>query len=52
MGKVLTFLGMTVGGWVGWALGEKAGIMTAWMLSAVGTGVGLYVGNRIAREYF
>jgi hypothetical protein len=52
MGKLLTFIGMTAGGWIGWALGEKAGMMTASMLSAVGTGVGLYVGARIARDYF
>jgi hypothetical protein len=52
MGKLLGFIGMTVGGWIGWALGEKAGMLTASTLSAIGSGVGLYVGARIARDHF
>ncbi|MDB4950919.1 MAG: hypothetical protein JWM27_3568 [Gemmatimonadetes bacterium] len=52
MGKLMAFIGMSIGGWIGWALGEKAGMMTASTLSAVGSGVGLYVGAKIARDYF
>jgi hypothetical protein len=52
MEKVLVFLGLSVGGWVGWALGARLGIFAAFMLSAVGMGAGLYLGRRIARDHF
>jgi len=52
MEKLLVFLGLSVGGWIGWALGAPFGIFAALMLSIVGTGLGLYVGRRIARDYF
>lgn len=52
MGKLLAFLGMTVGGWVGWALGQRFGLFAAFILGIVGTGVGLYAGRRIASDYF
>ena len=48
MSKVLTFLGATVGGAIGWWLGAHVGTMTAFTVSTVGTGVGVYVGRRIA----
>ena len=43
MGRMVDFLGMTVGGWVGWAVGDRLSLFTAILLSIVGTGVGLYV---------
>jgi hypothetical protein len=52
MNKLLAFFGMTIGGWIGWALGEPMGMFTAFILSFVGTGVGLYIGKRIADDYF
>jgi hypothetical protein len=39
---------MTVGGGVGWSLGSHLGFMTAFMLSMVGTGAGLYAARRVA----
>ena len=51
MAKLLSFLGATVGGAVGWWLGEGFGMMTAFMLSMVGTGVGVYYGRRIASRF-
>ena len=42
------FLGMSIGGWIGWWAGEHVGLMTAFMLSMVGTGAGLYFGRRFA----
>jgi signal transduction histidine kinase len=39
---------MTLGGGFGWWLGAHHGIMTAFILSIVGTGVGLYIGKRVA----
>ena len=52
MSKLLAFLGMTIGGWMGWALGARFGFFAAFMLGIVGTGVGLYAGRRIANDYF
>lgn len=39
---------MSVGGALGWWLGARHGIMTAFFLSMVGTGAGLYIGRRVA----
>ena len=49
--KLLVPVGTTIGGAVGWWIGDRVGIMTAFMLSMVGTGLGMYVGVRIARQY-
>ena len=51
MGKVLAFVGATVGGWLGWAAGAWIGTMTAFMVSMLGTGIGIYVGRRVARNW-
>ena len=51
MGKLLGFVGATVGSYLGWWIGSGAGIMTAFMLSMVGTGAGIYVGRRVAAHY-
>lgn len=52
MGKLLAFMGMTVGGWIGWTLGDRFGLFAAFILGIIGTGIGLYVGRRIANDYF
>lgn len=52
MGKLFGFLGLTVGGWLGWIIGQRFSFFAAVFLSIVGTGIGLYVGRRIAQEYF
>jgi len=51
MSKVLTFVGATLGGALGWWLGALVGTMTAFLLSVVGTGAGIYLGIRIARTW-
>lgn len=51
MKKLLGFVGMTVGGWAGWALGASFGTMSAFIVSVIGTGLGMYVGIRIAQNY-
>jgi membrane protein YqaA with SNARE-associated domain len=45
-------IGSTLGGWLGWAIGEKVGLGTAIVLSAVGTGAGIYLAYKIIRDYF
>jgi hypothetical protein len=49
MNKLLGVIGATAGGYVGWAIGARIGMMTAFMLSMVGTGVGIYVARRVAQ---
>jgi hypothetical protein len=46
--KLMGFLGATIGGYAGWALGAPFGTMTAFMISMVGTGIGIYAGRRVA----
>lgn len=52
MEKLLVIVGTTAGGWIGWALGERVGMTTAFILGTIGSGIGLYVGRRIVRDYF
>ena len=49
--KLCIFIGVNVGGMVGWWLGEHVGIMTAFLVSGVGSVLGVYGGWRVAREY-
>ena len=49
--KLCIFIGVNVGGMVGWWLGEYVGIMTAFLASGVGSVLGVYAGWRVAREY-
>ena len=51
MKKLFAFVGATIGSYAGWALGAVFGTMTAFMLSIVGTGAGIYVGAKIAGQY-
>ena len=50
MNKLIGFVGATIGSYAGWALGVRFGFMTAFMLSIVGTGVGIYVAKRVGSE--
>jgi uncharacterized membrane protein YeaQ/YmgE (transglycosylase-associated protein family) len=50
MNKLVGFVGATIGSYVGWALGIRFGFMTAFLLSIVGTGLGIYLAHRAARE--
>jgi len=45
MKKFFAIAGMSIVGYLGWWLGDYIGIMTAVLLSAVGTGAGLYIGR-------
>lgn len=50
--KLLGFLGMTAGGWIGWAVGAPVSIFTAFILSMVGTGLGLWAGRWMVARWF
>lgn len=51
LSKLLAIVGSVIGGYVGWAIGEPVGLFTAFVISVVGTGVGIYWGRRIGRRY-
>jgi len=46
---ILNFAGMSLGSWIGWALGKPVSLYTGIMLSFVGTGVGLYAAIRVTK---
>ena len=46
----LNFFGMSVGGWIGWAIGVQVSIFTAYMVSMVGAGVGLFYTQRVIKR--
>ena len=45
MTKLMIFLGATVGGAIGWWLGAFVGTFTAFVVSMLGTGAGMYFGR-------
>ena len=48
---LLNLIGMSLGGWIGWALGAYVSLFTAFILSFVGTGAGLYLTQRTVARY-
>lgn len=51
MRNLSIFTAMTILSWVGWWIGERSGMLTAFLLSSLGSAVGVYVGWRIHRDY-
>jgi len=51
MKKLFVLLGATVGSYLGWWLGARIGVMTAFMVSTLFTGFGMYAGARAAHNY-
>ena len=49
--KLFIFVGVNVGGGVGWELGDRFGTMTAFFLSGIGSVLGVYAGWWAARRY-
>ena len=49
--KLLIFVGINLGGYVGWELGERFGMMTAFLLSSAGSVAGVFAGWWVARKY-
>ena len=50
MSKLLAWVAATILGGIGWWAGEMEGVFTAFVLTMVGTGVGLYLGHRLAER--
>ncbi len=53
MDRILMFVGIGVGGYVGWYVGDYFGfgLMGAYLVSTAGSFVGLYVAWRVVRDY-
>jgi hypothetical protein len=49
--KLGGLLGLTIGGAAGWWLGAYFGVFSAFVVSTVGSGVGLYYARRIIDEH-
>jgi hypothetical protein len=49
--KFFIFIGTNVGASVGWAAGERWGMMTAFIVSGVGSAIGVYAGWWAARRW-
>lgn len=50
--RILDLIGMSAGGWVGWMIGAWIieGIFTAFIVSMIGTGIGLYLTRRLTKQ--
>jgi hypothetical protein len=51
MKKICIFVGIALFGWIGWWAGSSFGVMTAWVLSGIGSILGVYIGWRIHRDF-
>ena len=49
--KMVVILGASVGGGIGWWLGSRFGVMTAFFLSVIGTAAGAYLARRWVTNY-
>jgi hypothetical protein len=49
--RILGLIGATIGSAIGWWLGARIGLMTAFFISTLGAGFGLYYGTRLARHW-
>jgi len=50
MKRIFDLIGMSVGGWLGWAVGAWISVFTAFVAGMIGTGVGLYLTRRITKS--
>ncbi len=53
MNRMMMFIGMTLGGWVGWWAGDYVGLelMGTFLVSSLGSFAGVYLTWRIMRDY-
>jgi hypothetical protein len=53
MNRLLMFVGMTLGGYVGWWAGDyvRLGLMGTFLVSGLGSLAGVYLAWRIIRDY-
>ena len=53
MDRRMIYVGMMLGGWIGWWAGDRLGLelMGTFLASSAGSFVGIYVTWRIMRDY-
>jgi hypothetical protein len=53
MNRLPMFVGMTVGGYIGWWVGDYLGfgLMGTFLISSLGSLVGIYVAWRLVRDF-
>ncbi|MEX2471840.1 MAG: hypothetical protein WEA34_06660 [Gemmatimonadota bacterium] len=51
MKRLLDLMAMSAGGWIGWMIGSWVSVFTAFLVSVVGTGIGLYAARRMTTHY-
>ncbi len=53
MSRLLIFIGMTLGGYIGWWAADYfgLGLMTTFLVSTLGSAIGVYVAWRIMRAF-
>jgi hypothetical protein len=51
MGRLFGLVGATAVGYAGWFVGAMIGTATAFILSTVGSCLGVYYGRKLARYY-
>ena len=51
MRKLLIFVGAMVGSTIGWYLGAAIDTMTAFIVSTIASGAGMYAGAKVAQHY-
>ena len=51
MNKLYGFLGITIGGWAGWWLGEFHSVTLAVVLSGIGSGVGMWAFRKLGDHF-
>ena len=53
MNRLLMFVGMTLGGYIGWWAGDLMGfgLMATFLVSSLGSFVGIYAAWRVLRDY-
>ena len=50
MKKIILLTSITIFSWLGWAMGARFGLVSAYMLSFVGSLVGVYAGVKLNRN--
>jgi len=49
MKRILDMIGLSAGGWLGWTAGAVVSVFTAFIVSVIGMGLGLYAIRRITK---
>ena len=49
--KICIFIGTNIGGGIGWAVGQPFGLMPAFIISGIGSVMGVYAGWWAARRW-